>query len=994
MHLSISRLRLGGSQGIASASIRAAIEYTRSATDSVKIKLDNARKGLPGDTLTLTALTLDGVDATSDVSEAMTSAEKASDTAPGALTGSNQSVSAGTEALTVGVLYLVSYEVGAQSAFTSIYPGATSPFPSQAANPLPTTPGVHNRLIECDSTDFGALLRTDGPGTISAFSVKRAEWNYTATGASAGEAIAFTITRGEVTTSRSVTVPVSDEFYVHGTGSDTTGTGSIASPYRTPQFALEQGVGAGDTVFMGAGVYDPFNVEASGTSGSPITITATPGQEYEGVIRGELQSHVAQDGSVESTLPEDKRDGIYIDSQDWIIVEKLTIEWVWRTGVFVVGTVSEQHGHHIIRDNVIRDVGRSAVYVGGNNSSSVIPSGETSSLRTVDVLVEDNDITRTNLEIDVQGLGNVECISAAASASSIVAKGNTIYNSRQYGIDFKAGVNGSYTPVSGDVNFAYGPGNFIEENTITNTERHGIYIDAGQRFCEDITIRNNTVTGCRHGIVLARENGAGSNAFLSLDSIDIFNNVIVDSDQIGIYYHNHPGDTDTGTISNIRTRFNTVVNSDREGGFADLNLDDWSANFSTATMTGNDFSGNLVYSDQQLDMAVNLTGGWSLAENFNVVDGTSTGTDPNFVNAAGGNYALSDPSPAENLVDASLVTGDFLTDKAGNQRSIVGDADAGAIALNVAVAPTWLVDPSITDLDVSFTSSDDATTVVWAFSDTTPSYTVAGGWTGADYQTGSDALSIGPNTISIDSGSTPAGATTLFFFLVNGDSLVSLIKSVSVTIEAGLTVTVQESGVSASPVIQTDANTFSSVPLTGGSIADVEILVGTVSGNSNDTYALTISGLTPTLVSSENSVNRARVDRWRVTNVPANTTEDIVITPDGSVLLEYRACAVVSVAGTHTSQISSDTISSGATALDLAVGTDAGGAVFGLAVSESGTCTFTWSGLAEEYEDAVEINTASTAFTDSVTTETRAITVTRSASSSHMAAMAISWSPS
>ncbi|MEO9648835.1 MAG: right-handed parallel beta-helix repeat-containing protein [Roseobacter sp.] len=675
--IGLSQLSISlGSQvvGDASPSISAGLSYTRGDPDEFTISLSSVNPIDPFAALSVSQMTLDGTDVIGDLDDAAVSPELATNTAPGALTN-NQSVSAITGTIESGALYLLAYTIDEGSSITNMFPGSGSPIESQASDPLPTSAGTHSRLVYTDSTETGRVITISGSGTISALTFKKAEWGYTVPENSGDEQITYRIAHGDAVTNGSFYVP-GTTLYVSNTGSDTTGTGASLSPFATPAAASAATL-PGDIVKFRTGTYPAaFDVSNSGTRGNPITYT--PDDGHTPVFVGELQSHIAQGGSNLSSLPTDQRDGIRIDSKDWIIIDGLTIEWVWRHGIFVVGTEGEQHGHHIIRNNVIRNVGRGGVFVGGNNSDSVIPSGEITNLRTVDVLIDSNDVTQTNLEIDQQGFGNVECVAAASSVSSIVTRLNNIYSSRQYGIDYKAGVNGSYTPVSGDVNFTYGPGNFIEDNTVTDTERHGIYIDAGHRFCEDITIRRNVVNGCRHGIVLSRENGDPANTFLSLDTIGIFNNLIIDVDQIGIYFHRHSGDADSGTISNIRCRFNTVVNANREGGFKDINIDGWPTEFTTATMTGNDFSGNLVYSDQQMDMAVDLSAsGWTMADNFNVQDGVSTGVDPLFVDAANGDYELQETSPAINYV-SGLSSAPFNVGYNGTSRP--STTNAGAFA--------------------------------------------------------------------------------------------------------------------------------------------------------------------------------------------------------------------------------------------------------------------------------------------------------------------------
>ena len=61
-------------------------------------------------------------------------------------------------------------------------------------------------------------------------------------------------------------------FYVDIGGSNSTGNGSSANPWRTLDFGIEQ-LNAGDTLYVKAGTYEPVVVnDLHGTAASPITI--------------------------------------------------------------------------------------------------------------------------------------------------------------------------------------------------------------------------------------------------------------------------------------------------------------------------------------------------------------------------------------------------------------------------------------------------------------------------------------------------------------------------------------------------------------------------------------------------------------------------------------------------------------------------------------------------------------------------------------------------
>lgn len=67
-------------------------------------------------------------------------------------------------------------------------------------------------------------------------------------------------------------------YYVATTGNDSTGDGSIGTPWRTIQKGCDN-LSAGDTLYIRAGTYhEQVNMERSGTSGSRITIKAYTGE--------------------------------------------------------------------------------------------------------------------------------------------------------------------------------------------------------------------------------------------------------------------------------------------------------------------------------------------------------------------------------------------------------------------------------------------------------------------------------------------------------------------------------------------------------------------------------------------------------------------------------------------------------------------------------------------------------------------------------------------
>lgn len=592
---------------------------------------------------------------------------------PGRIRGIGVAVSSLTAPLEIGTPYTLRYEIKSNSGTKSLFTpaGAGSPFPFTK---LPTSIGHHAVTLVAEDSDVDAIARLEGDLTFGSFSCRRA-------GGVAGRQIQIDVVSGSARSRNTVYTPDPGVLYVSPSGDDFRGSGAFGSPFATPAAACGA-ARPGDTVYLRPGTYAPFEILVSGTADNPITVTTLPGEEHQAVIEGDLMQHVVNGG--EGVAPiEATRDGIYVKAKDHIHIRNLTIRNTWRCGIFVIGNPEEQHGHHVIAGNAVSMTGSSGIYVGGNSSATIIPLGEKAQLRTVDVLIENNDVSQTNVITDYnnnisnpQGVpgGVAEAITVAASAGDIITRFNDVHDTRQYGIDYKAGVQG------GEI---YG-------NRVWNVERYGIYLDAGRRFVEDVAIYNNQVWGCHLGIVLSREAGSntikygtftsqeGIEEFVqTLANIDIYNNLVWDIQAAGIFCQRHPQkDGPNGSISNIRIRFNTVYNANRMESGRDLNLSGWSdPDFEAAGIVNSvDFIGNIVWNDtasiRQSNTFVDKVG-------F-TVEGNLIGVDPSFadVTATPPDLSLSPGSAAGTLVDAVLTNGPFETDFKGGMRTVSRSAGA------------------------------------------------------------------------------------------------------------------------------------------------------------------------------------------------------------------------------------------------------------------------------------------------------------------------------
>jgi hypothetical protein len=127
-------------------------------------------------------------------------------------------------------------------------------------------------------------------------------------------------------------------YYVDPSGSDDTGDGSLGNPWRTIRHAAAQ-VAVGDMVLINPGTYQGgVVVETAGTSSEAITFRANGAGT---VIEGS--------GG--------KRDAIFIDGADYIVLDGLTIQHADRAGLRISWS-----DHVVVRNCTFADNGRWGVF--------------------------------------------------------------------------------------------------------------------------------------------------------------------------------------------------------------------------------------------------------------------------------------------------------------------------------------------------------------------------------------------------------------------------------------------------------------------------------------------------------------------------------------------------------------------------------------------------------------------------------------------------------
>ena len=312
--------------------------------------------------------------------------------------------------------------------------------------------------------------------------------------------------------------------YVATTGDDALGNGSGGRPYRTPARALRD-VSPGDTVQLAAGTYAPFAITESGEANRRLTVRAAPGREHQVIV----------DGSGTSV-----RGVIAAHGQSHLVIEGFRIINAPTDGITILGKPDGARDI-IIRHNQISTTGNAGIYCAGLIMGQTIPVDE---YRLFDLVIEDNDVTNTNFSD-----GGNECISVGGGLDGFVIRRNIVHDSEQYGIDAKFGTRNG----------------LIEQNTIFNMEKHGIYLDTNSRTIEYVTVRGNRVWGCGgNGITLAREAQRDDNPPV-MRFITIENNVVHDNLR-GLLAYRHREDGDDGEFRHIIVRHNTLYRNNGGDG--------------------------------------------------------------------------------------------------------------------------------------------------------------------------------------------------------------------------------------------------------------------------------------------------------------------------------------------------------------------------------------------------------------------------------------------
>ena len=316
---------------------------------------------------------------------------------------------------------------------------------------------------------------------------------------------------------------VSNVLYVNNNLGNDLNDGSQAHPWKTINHAAEQAV-QGDTVLIANGTYHPtenIHIASSGSQTNPITFSG--------------QGKVIIDGSGLDGSAYSKRDVIFVENSDYVIIKNLEIKNAYRAGIRVSGS------DHVTITNVIsHDNGNWGIFTDFSNYT----------------LIE---------KCECYGSKNEHGIYVSNSGDNPIIRGNTIHDNRGCGIhmngDISMGGDGVISQALVENNKIYNNGagggsgincdgvtnSIIRNNLIYNNHASGISlycIDGGAASVNN-QIYDNTVIVASDGRWALNLKDASSNNV-------VYNNILLNMNP------NH-GSINTDSISGLKCDYNILT---------------------------------------------------------------------------------------------------------------------------------------------------------------------------------------------------------------------------------------------------------------------------------------------------------------------------------------------------------------------------------------------------------------------------------------------------
>jgi len=478
-------------------------------------------------------------------------------------------------------------------------------------------------------------------------------------------------------------------YYVSTTGDDTN-AGTLASPFKTIQKALDV-VSPACTIYVEAGTYSTGTIWLDNKHGSAGNIIK---------IRNYDSDIAIIDGS---NLSGDL-DLFYLENTSYITIEGLILENNQQnnaSGFNIQGNCQNIS----IKNCEIRKI---------NFSSDVSATGTSNKNAYPLIVYANQDTANSNIIITNNKIHDCrtswsEGLAINGNVDGFEVSNNQVYNITNIGID---AIGNEGTAPSND----YARNGVIKNNIVhdcpsPNADCGGIYVDGGH----DIIIENNTAYNNQYGIEIGNEHSG-----TTTQSITVRNNLFYDNTLVGIKIGGYNGD-----VSNCSVTGNTCYSN---------TLDDWRGELELSDkLTNTTITNNIFYSTNSQNTIVVADGssepsglilnynifyhsnGSSSSDNFdwygsnhdgNFSKYTGTGhgansqfIDPLFV-ANGSDYHLQSTSPAVNAGDPnytsvaatySIASDEDMDEQARVQNSTI---DCGTDEYSTAPPATLSVSPS------------------------------------------------------------------------------------------------------------------------------------------------------------------------------------------------------------------------------------------------------------------------------------------------------------
>jgi hypothetical protein len=469
---------------------------------------------------------------------------------------------------------------------------------------------------------------------------------------------------------------VANTYYVSTTGSDAN-DGSFSAPWLTVQHAVDN-VGAGDTIYVRAGVYNELvNFNNSGSAaGGYITL-----QNYDGetpVIDGN-----GLGGSDPGLIKIDYKHHIKVSGFE---LRNLTTTNKSTTpaGIWILGT-----SHHIeLHNNLVHHIENNAT---GGNAHGIAAYGYSSVSSINNLVIKGNEVRNCIL-------GWSESMVLNGNVENFIVENNIVHDNDNIGIDF-IGHEGTCNDAALDQardgicvgNLVYNIDSLPNPAYAGERCADGIYVDGGKR----ITIEKNIVHHCNIGVEIASEHKDKGTS-----NIIVRNNIIYDSHSGGIFIGGYASNKGWARDCNIVN--NTLYNNDTDdcgwGGeivmqyhcsdniFKSNILSAGPARFfirnENTSCSNNTFNYNLYFgAGAQWNWNNTTYSTFSAYKTASAQDANSITPDPKFVDAPNQDFHIRFDSPCINAADPLL---DYTsqTDIDAEPREMSGRVDIGADELS------------------------------------------------------------------------------------------------------------------------------------------------------------------------------------------------------------------------------------------------------------------------------------------------------------------------